>query len=154
MSSHSFAKNSIYNARQMFDLAADVSNYHEFVPLCKAVKILDESTEANGVRKFKAELLIAARRFKVREKFLSEVTADPNALTVLSISNTGPVKHLENIWYFEDNGANGSIARMDLEYEMSGFALRMLMAASFDLVMNKVANAMEQRAHELYGNKR
>lgn len=151
MPSHSFARNSIYSARQMFDLAADVRNYDKFVPLCKGVEILGESTDANGVRKFRAELLIAARRFRVREKFLSEVTADPRALTVVSKSNTGPVRHLENIWYFEDRGASGSIARMDLEFEMSGFALKMLMAASFDLVMNKVASAMEQRAHELYG---
>jgi coenzyme Q-binding protein COQ10 len=65
-----------YSARQLFDIAADVDSYRKFLPLVKVSRTYDVQLGENGRKTFKGELLIQYMRLHIKERFLSNVTAD------------------------------------------------------------------------------
>ena len=142
-----------YSAQQMFDMVSDVASYHQFLPLCTKSDIYDLSSDDNGVKRFKAALKIERKALKITETFISDVVVNPTRMTVISKSNGGPIKQLTNSWRFVENGEGGCHTKMVLDFEMSSLPLRLLMKASFDLVMGKLTSSFEKRAAELYGKK-
>ncbi len=140
-----------YSAQQMFDMVGDVASYHQFLPLCSKSDIFDVQIDDDGTKRFKAALLIERKSLRISETFISDVIVNPNRMTVVSKSNGGPVKQLTNSWRFVENGDNGCHTKMVLDFEMSSLPLRLLMKASFDLVMGKLTSSFEKRAEKLYG---
>ncbi len=151
MPKHQLTKKSKYTARQMFDMAADVAAYREFLPLVRESEVFSASDDGNGVRKFKGLLRVRKANLKIDESFTSDVVADEGALTIISTANDGPVKNLVNAWKFIDLPDGGSQSEMVLEYEVSNFAMRMMIKASYGIIMNKLTEAFEKRADKLYG---
>ncbi|MGI9373796.1 MAG: type II toxin-antitoxin system RatA family toxin [Hyphomicrobiales bacterium] len=140
-----------FSARQLFDLAADVAEYPKFVPLCKEARIWDEVTHEDGVKEFEAALVVAYDKLNIREEFISEVRADPDALLVTSHANTGPVKKLTSTWAFEDTPKHGGTnVTYNVDFKMRSIAMQLVMDAAFKVVVDKVMNAFEARANELY----
>ncbi len=135
----------------MFDMAVDVNAYSEFLPLVRESEVFDMSDDGNGVRKFKGRLRVRKSNLKIDESFISDVVADQNALTITSTATNGPVKNLVNAWKFKDLPDGGSQSQMVLEYEISSFAMRMLIRASYGIIMDKLTDAFEKRADKLYG---
>ena len=141
-----------FSARQLFDLAADVKEYPKFVPLCKDARIWDETTHEDGVKEFEAALVVAYDKLNIREEFVSEVRADPHTLTVKSFAGSGPVKNLTSIWQFEDTPNHGGAnVTYNVDFKMRSMAMQFVMDAAFKVVVDKVMNAFEVRAKELYG---
>ncbi len=140
-----------YSAQQMFDMVADVASYHEFLPLCTKSDVYDLTIDDDGVKRFKAALRIERKSLKINETFISDVVVNPIRMTVVSKSNGGPIKQLTNSWRFIENGQGDCHTKMVLDFEMSSLPLRLLMKASFDLVMGKLTSSFEKRAAQLYG---
>ena len=61
----------------------------------------------------------------------------------------GPLKHLENKWFFKQKGKNSEID-FHVNFELKNEILNMLMIKSFDLGLKKIANAFEKRAIDLF----
>ncbi len=151
MPRHELMRDSKYSAKQMFDMAADVASYHEFLPLVYESLIYGEQEETKGVLTFKGQLSVRQKKLRIDESFISDVIANSNELTIVSTSSSGPVKRLTNAWKFVDLPGGGSQSKMVLDYEISSFAMRLVMRASYDLVMTKLTEAFEKRADQLYG---
>ena len=61
----------------------------------------------------------------------------------------GPLKHLENKWFFEQRDENSEVA-FHVDFELKNKILNMLMVKSFDIGLKKIAEAFEARAIELF----
>ncbi len=63
----------------------------------------------------------------------------------------GPLKHLENKWFFKQKGKNSEV-EFHVDFELKNRILNMLMTKSFDIGLKKIAEAFEKRAKELFKN--
>lgn len=151
MPKHELKRKSKYSAKQMFDMAADVQEYRHFLPLVRESEVFDITDDGNGVKRFKGRLVVRKKSLKIKESFVSDVVADANALTIVSTASNGPVKSLVNAWKFTDLPEGGSQSEMELDYEVNNFAMRLLISASYGVAMDKLTEAFEKRADELYG---
>jgi coenzyme Q-binding protein COQ10 len=137
-----------FEPEQLFSIVSDVARYGEFLPLCTAANVWDERTDVQGRRHFRGSLDIAYPKLGLKETFISNVTADPDRLTVRATSNEGPVKHIDNRWLFTP-ARGGCDIDFHLEYEMSSRLLQMAMGAAFEVAVRKIMTAFEERARLL-----
>lgn len=138
-----------HQAVQMFDLVSDVESYPKFLPLCKALRVLQRSTE--GDRKvFIAEMQVGYKA--ITETFKSRVTCDSDSHHILVEYIDGPFRYLKNSWAFRDT-ADGHGCHVDfhIEYEFKNRMLAMLMGSMFDQAFRRFASSFERRADEIYG---
>jgi coenzyme Q-binding protein COQ10 len=140
-----------YDPAGLYAIAADVQFFPAFVPLCRAVRIWNASTGEDGTTVFTARLDIAYAKLAITESFESEVTCDPNRLSVKSYSLKPPFRYLDSTWHFLPHRSGGAKVNISIDYELRSRMLQLLMTASFDLVMNRVIAAFEGRAAELHG---
>lgn len=132
-----------YTPAQLFDLVAGIEHYPEFLPWCKAARILDR--EANIVT---ADLIIGYKMFQ--EKFRSVVTLErPKGITVQYQS--GPMSRLTNQWRFDDNGSGGCNLSFHVDFDFRSPLLRTVMEAFFDKAILRMVAAFEEQAKKLYG---
>ena len=61
----------------------------------------------------------------------------------------GPLKHLENKWFFKQKGKNSEV-EFHVDFELKNKILNMLMIKSFDIGLKKIADAFEKRAINLF----
>jgi len=61
----------------------------------------------------------------------------------------GPLKHLENKWFFKDLG-EASQVEFQVDFELKNKMLNLFMNKSFDLGLIKIADAFQKRANELF----
>ena len=63
----------------------------------------------------------------------------------------GPLKHLENNWFFKEKGKNSEVD-FHIDFELKNRILNILMIKSFDIGLKKIAEAFQKRAVELFDN--
>ena len=61
----------------------------------------------------------------------------------------GPLKYLENKWFFRQDGENSEVD-FHVDFELKNKILNTLMIKSFDIGLKKIADAFEKRAIELF----
>ena len=132
----------------MFDLVADVENYPQFVPLCRALTVKTRA-EKDGRTVLVAYMTVAYN--VIRETFTSRVTLDRQSLTILVEYLDGPFKRMQNRWTFYSVETKVCDVEFFIDYEFRSRTLAMLMGAMFDAAFRRFAVAFEQRAYEIYG---
>ncbi len=147
MTRQSFIRWLPHSPEHLFSIVSDVAEYGRFVPLCDDARVWDVREEG-PVKTFRAELRISYPKLGLREYFISDVTADADALSVIARSREGAVKDLENRWLFRRRG-RGTDVHFALQYEMSSRMLQMVMNAAFDYASRKILDAFARRADEL-----
>jgi coenzyme Q-binding protein COQ10 len=135
-------------AGEMFDLVADVERYPEFVPLCRALKVRQRTSAADGVEVLVANMTVAYKL--ISETFTSRVTLDRPNLQILVEYLDGPFSRLENRWTFRPIGERSCDIEFFLSYEFKSRTLALLMGSMFDLAFRRFASAFEQRADLVY----
>jgi coenzyme Q-binding protein COQ10 len=135
-------------ATEMFDLVADVERYPEFVPLCRALKVRQRTSEPNGVEVLVADMTAAYKL--ISERFTSRVTLDRANLQILVEYLDGPFSRLENRWTFRPLGERSCEVEFFISYEFRSRMLALLMGSMFDLAFRRFAAAFEQRADLVY----
>ncbi|MBV9220187.1 MAG: type II toxin-antitoxin system RatA family toxin [Methylobacteriaceae bacterium] len=139
---------------KMFDLVADVESYPQFVPLCKALRLLRRTTDAKGIETLVAEMQIGYKAIK--ETFTSRVTLDRQKQKILVEYVDGPFKTLENRWTFRghpesDPAPHSCTVDFFITYEFKNRGLALLVGSMFDAVFRKMASAFVARADAVYG---
>src|SRR5215467_10189298 len=133
-----------HSAAEMFDLVADIERYPEFVPLCRAMRVI-RRTQLADREIIIAEMTVAYKL--IRESFTSRVTLDRVKQTILVEYLNGPFSRMENRWSFRPAGPAASEeddrtqARCEVEffisYEFRSRTLAMLMGAIFDTAFRR-----------------
>ena len=140
-----------YSAQQMFDLVASVEDYAEFMPLCERSVITSRRDLDDGGEEIVAILEVAHKKSGLSDRFESRVHVDRGNMTIIAVSETGPVRHLENRWTFRDLGEGHSETKFFIQYQMRNWPLQMLMNTMSGRVFDKISAAFRQRASTVYG---
>tara|TARA_Y100001970_G_C13680050_1_gene577247 strand:+ start:36 stop:482 length:447 start_codon:yes stop_codon:yes gene_type:complete len=132
--------------KQLIEMVLDIEKYPEFVPWCLEGKINEKKENENTIE-MKGDL-------KVGKKFLNETYSSLilcNKLEdrILVTNIDGPLKHLKNIWQFKEIN-NSTQLDFEIDFELKNNLLNTIMKKSFNFGLNKIADAFEKRAMEIY----
>ncbi len=127
-------------------MVLDIEKYPEFVPWCLDSKVHEKKNKGNTVEII-ADLTIGKSFFK--ETYKSFVTYNKSTDTIYVTNIEGPLKHLENKWFFKDLGDSSEV-EFQVDFELKNKILNLLMNKSFDLGLIKIADAFQKRADELF----
>ena len=127
-------------------MVLDIERYPEFVPWCLNGKIHSKNDKGNKVEII-ADLTIGKSFFN--ETYKSFVIYDKLSDSIHVTNIDGPLKHLENKWFFKQEGRNSEI-NFHVDFELKNKILNMIMIKSFDIGLKKIADAFEKRAIELF----
>ena len=132
----------------LINLVLDIEKYPEFVPFCLGSKVYEKNKEGN-LTLIIADLTIGKGPFK--DTYKSDVKFDKNNSSINVTNIGGPLKHLENNWYFSDNEGGTEIS-FDIDFEIENKFLNIVMTKSFQYGLDKIADAFQKRAEELFNN--
>ena len=123
-------------------MVLDIENYPEFVPWCLGSKVYEKKDKGDTVEII-ADLTIGKSFFK--ETYKSFVTYNKSTDTIYVTNIEGPLKHLENKWFFKDLGDSSEV-EFQVDFELKNKILNLLMNKSFDLGLIKIADAFQKRS--------
>jgi coenzyme Q-binding protein COQ10 len=141
---HVEQQTSPYSPQQLFELVADIERYPEFLPWCRAARIVERRQG-----EVLAELVISLAH--ISESYVSRVVLHyPHRIDVTMVK--GPFTHLTNQWTFTalDGGTRIDFA---LDFKFRSRLLEKLMGSLFSQATAKMVTAFKQRADALYGKK-
>ena len=130
----------------LIKMVLDIEKYPEFVPWCLAGKIYTKVDKGKTIE-IVADLTIGKSFFK--ETYKSFVTYDKSADLIYAKNMDGPLKHLENRWFFKEKDECSEV-EFHVDFELKNKVLNMLMTKSFDVGLKKIADAFEKRAIDLF----
>ena len=131
---------------QLIDLVLDIEKYPEFVPFCLGSHIYEKNKEGNQTLII-ADLTIGKGPFKDTYKSDVKFNNEDNTINVTNIG--GPLNHLQNNWSFTET-IGGTEISFDIDFEIENKFLNVLMSKSFKFGLNKIADAFQKRAEDLY----
>ena len=131
---------------ELINLVLDIEKYPIFVPFCLDSKVY-EKKEKGELLFIIADLTIG--KGPLKDTYKSDVKYNKKNDTIFVTNLEGPLKHLENKWYFKEKGKN-SVVDFHVDFELKNKILNILMIKSFDIGLKKIAEAFEKRAIELF----
>ena len=146
MPSASIKKEISCSKDNLIKMVLDIEKYPEFVPWCLGGKIHSKNEKGNVIE-ITADLTIGKSFFKETYKSFVIYNKILNSIHVTSIE--GPLKHLENKWFFTQKGKNSEV-EFHVDFELKNKILNMIMTKSFSIGLKKIAEAFEKRAVELF----
>ena len=146
MPSASIKKKIPCSKKKLIEMVLDIEKYPEFVPWCLDGKIHDKIDKGDTIE-IKADLTIGKSFFKDTYKSFVIYNKSEDSIHVTNID--GPLKHLENEWFFRQEGDSSEV-EFNVDFELKNKILNILMIKSFDLGLKKIADAFEKRAIQLF----
>ena len=132
----------------LINLVLDIEKYPEFVPFCLGSHVYEKNKEGNQTLII-ADLTIGKGLFK--DTYKSDVKFNKKDSTIKVSNIGGPLNHLENTWHFKEH-ENGTEIYFNIDFEIENKFLNIVMTKSFQFGLDKIADAFQKRAQELYGN--
>ena len=131
---------------QLIDLVLDIEKYPTFVPYCIDAKVYEKNDTGDFVTII-ADLTIGKGPFK--DTYKSNVKFNRKNSSIYVTNINGPLKHLDNKWTFEDH-LEGTEIYFDVDFEIKNKFLNILMTTSFQYGLDKIADAFQKRANQLF----
>ena len=131
---------------QLIDLVLDIEKYPEFVPFCIDAKI-HEKKEKGNLLLIVGDLTIGKGPFK--DTYKSDVKYNKEEDSIFVTNLDGPLKHLENTWYFKEEN-NITEVSFEVDFELKNEFLNIVMTKSFQFALDKIAEAFQKRAEYLF----
>ena len=132
--------------KNLIEMVLNIEKYPEFVPWCLDGKIHDKIDKGDTIE-IKADLTIGKSFFKDTYKSFVIYNKSEDSIHVTNID--GPLKHLENEWFFRQDGDSSEV-EFHVDFELKNKILNVLMIKSFGLGLKKIADAFEKRAIQLF----
>ena len=133
----------------LIKLVLDIEKYPEFVPFCFDAKVYEEKNQGDLI-KIIADLTIGKGPFK--DTYKSDVVLDKRKDTIFVKNIEGPLNHLSNSLTFTDKQNGITEIAFDIDFEIKNKFLNSLMVVSFQFGLEKIADAFQKRAEELFGS--
>ena len=146
MPSASIKKEISCSKENLIKMVLDIEKYPEFVPWCLNGKVYRKNYKGNKIE-ITADLTIGKSFFN--ETYKSFVIYDKSNDSIQVTNINGPLKHLENKWFFKQKGEKSEVD-FHVDFELKNKILNSLMIKSFDIGLKKIANAFEKRAIDLF----
>ena len=133
---------------QLINLVLDIEKYPEFVPFCLDAKI-HERKDKDDLILIVADLTIG--KGPLKDTYKSNVKFNKTKDSIYVTNLDGPLKHLENKWYFREEDRSTEVS-FEVDFELKNEFLNLIMTKSFQFGVNKIADAFEKRADDLFNN--
>ena len=146
MSSASLKKIIPCKKDQAVEMVLDIEKYPEFVPWCIEGKVHDKN-ESEDLISFNGDLKVG--KSLLNETFFSQVLYYKEKDKIIVSNLSGPLKYLKNEWTFKEIN-NATQLEFFIDFELKDPILNGIMKKSFELCLNKIAKAFEERAIKLY----
>ena len=146
MPSASIKKKIPCSKENLIEMVLDIEKYPEFVPWCLDGKIHDKIDKGDTIE-INADLTIGKSFFKDTYKSFVIYNKSEDSIHVTNVD--GPLKHLENEWFFRQDGHSSEV-EFHVDFELKNKILNVLMIKSFDIGLKKIADAFEKRAIQLF----
>ena len=146
MPSASIKKEIPCSKENLIKMVLDIEKYPEFVPWCLNGKIHNKKDKGDKIEII-ADLTIGKSFFNETYNSLVVYSKSIDLIHVTNID--GPLKHLENKWYFRQKKENSEVD-FHIDFELKNKILNILMIKSFDIGLKKIAEAFEKRAIDLF----
>jgi coenzyme Q-binding protein COQ10 len=143
MKRYAVARTLPWACEQLFDLAADVASYPQFLPGWLDVRVLEQTPQLLRVRQrlglgpVNHSFTSIARLQRPREVLISTTDA--------------PFQHLHIHWQIEDNGQTGCRVSLGVELETGSSLFETALAKLFEVTTPEIIARFEERAMQLYG---
>ena len=121
-------------------MVLDIEKYPKFVPWCLNGKIHNKIVKGNNIE-ITADLTIGKSFFN--ETYKSFVIYDKSADSIHVTNIDGPLKYLDNKWFFRQVGNNSEVD-FRVDFELKNKVFNVLMSKSFDIGLKKIADAFEK----------
>ena len=131
---------------QLIDLVLDIEKYPAFVPFCIDAKIYKRK-EQGDLLLIVADLTIGKGPFKDTYKSYVKYNKKEDSIYVTNLD--GPLNHLENKWYFKEENNLTKIS-FEIDFELKNDFLNIIMTKSFQFALDKIADAFQKRAADLF----
>ena len=134
------------NKEQLIDLVLDIESYPKFIPYCLDAKIYEKKEEKDLILII-ADLTIGKGPLKATYK--SDVKFNKSTDTIYVTNIEGPLKYLDNKWFFLEKGTFTEIT-FDIDFEIENKFLNVVMNKSFQYGLDKIADSFQKRANDLF----
>tara|TARA_B100001123_G_scaffold252515_1_gene281749 strand:- start:78 stop:527 length:450 start_codon:yes stop_codon:yes gene_type:complete len=131
---------------QLINLVLDIEKYPIFVPFCLDAKVYERKKE-NNLLLIVADLTIGKGPFK--DTYKSDVKFNKQKNTIYVTNLDGPLKHLDNKWYFKETNKITEVF-FEVDFELKNDFLNIVMTKSFQFGLDKIADAFQKRAEKLF----
>ena len=131
---------------QLIDLVLDIEKYPTFVPFCLDSKVY-ERNEKGDLLLIVADLTIG--KGPLKDTYKSNVKCNKKEDSIYVTNLDGPLKHLENNWHFKEVN-NITEVSFDVDFKLKNHFLNIIMTKSFQFGLDKIADAFQKRAEELF----
>ena len=134
----------------LINLVLDIDKYPTFIPYCINSKVYKREDKGENIFII-ADLTIGKGIFK--DTYKSDVRYNKKEGTIYVTNINGPLKYLENRWNFNDKNDKENMTEVsfDVDFELKNKFLNILMTKSFKYGLNKIADAFQKRAEDLFG---
>ena len=133
----------------LINLVLNIEDYPKFIPYCLNAKIYEKKLY-NDDQLIIADLTIGKGLFK--DTYKSDVKYIKKDDIILVKNIDGPLKYLDNKWQFKKTGKLTEVS-FDVDFELKNKFLNILMSKSFKYGLDKIADAFQKRAEELFNNR-
>ena len=131
-----------YSSQQMFDLAADVESYPEFLPWCGGATVLSR----DGIEVV-AEVVIDVKGMRKSFSTINQLVS-PDRIDMKLLK--GPFSSLSGGWSFHSLKEDACKVSLDLEFGFSNKLLSMTLGPIFSQIADTLVDAFCKRADSLY----
>ena len=131
---------------QLIDLVLDVEKYPLFVPFCLDSKV-HEKKEKGDLLIMIADLTIG--KGPLKDTYKSDVKYNKKEDSIYVTNLDGPLKYLENRWHFKQVNKITEVS-FEVDFELKNDFLNIIMTKSFQFGLDKIADAFEKRAEQLF----
>ena len=145
MPSASIKKEIPCSKENLIKMVLDIEKYPEFVPWCLNGKIHSKNDKGEKIEII-ADLTIGKSFFN--ETYKSFVIYNKSSDSIHVTNMGGPLKYLENKWFFKTIGKSSEI-NFYIDFELKNKILNILMSKYFNRGIKKITEAFEKRAMDL-----
>lgn len=146
MTTHKEALDLPYRPEDLFDLAAGVERYPEFITWIQSLKLLSSEVTDDG-RRCRAEVTVGFKGF--RETFVTDVEARRSTRTIDVSLVRGPFRKLTNSWRISAQ-PSGSRVEFAIQFEFRNFVLQALADANKRYAVRRVIDCFIEEAGRRY----
>ena len=132
--------------KDLISLVLNIEDYPSFIPYCLNAKIYENKIDGN-IQNIVADLTIGKGLFK--DTYKSDVIYKKAEDRIIVKNLDGPLKYLNNQWHFK-NLDKGTEVSFEVDFELKNQFLNIFMTKSFKFGLDKIADAFQKRAEELF----
>jgi coenzyme Q-binding protein COQ10 len=136
-----------HRAEDLFDLVGDVRRYPEFIPWIKSMRLTDVR-EDGAKTSFLAEALVGFKM--VRERFVTRVARNSDALSIDVDLHSGPFRRLQNRWRFVPEDKS-TLVKFAIDFEFSSALLQAILVTNKERAARIIMDAFLREADRRYG---